>query len=186
MMTHIYQSIPQQFYYIILDSFLEFLQYRVPTDHLGQDLIIKNKLIIKYASNYNSDKQKLWSIIWDLLSTQVQNDVLNYIKVHQPTLQIEEWRNRFDYISLLDIIDATVHPFYLHNHDKEKTTEVLRSLVRSLSNDSYLTRKDHETFKAYFARYSTVFSYLSQLSKLLNELAPNEQQFIFNLYNYSF
>ena len=149
-----------------------------------KQLEAENKLIIKYSSNYNSDKQKLWSIIWDLLSTQVQNDVLNYIKVHQPTLQIEEWRNRFDYISLLDIIDATVHPFYLHNHDKEKTTEVLRSLVRSLSNDSYLTRKDHETFKAYFARYSTVFSYLSQLSKLLNESAPNEQQFIFNLFKY--
>ena len=38
------------------------------------------------------------------------------------------WKSRFDYISLLNIIDATVQPFYLHNHDADKTTEVLRGI----------------------------------------------------------
>ena len=142
---------------------------------------IINKLITKYSATYHSDKQKLWSIIWDLLSVPVQNDVVNYIRAQYPTIQDEEWKSRFDYISLLNIIDTTVHPFYLHNHDSDKTTEVLRSIVKSLSNDNYSTRKDHEKFRTYFARVSNAFSYLNQLAKLLNEPAQNEYQFIFNM-----
>ena len=111
----------------------------------------------------------------------IQNDVVNYIRAQYPTIQVEGWKNRYDYISSLNIIDATVHPFYFHNHDSDKTTEVLRSMVKSLSNDNYLTLKDHETFKAYFARISDAFSYLNQLSKLLNEPTQNEHQFIFNM-----
>ena len=152
----------------------ELLQYKAQIEK-------ENKLITKYSETYHSDKQKLWSIIWDLLSVPVQNDVVSYIRAQYPTIQVEGWKNRYDYISSLNIIDATVHPFYLHNHDSDKTTEVLRSMVKSLSNDNYLTRKDHETFKVYFARISNAFSYLNQLSKLLNEPTQSEHQFIFNM-----
>ena len=127
-----------------------------------------NKAIREHQANDLADRMSAFAKAVSLMEDAVLADVRAYVNRHHPNTTYDQWAARADFVELLNIIEATQHPFFLDYQDETTTKEMIRKLVLELTrNDRY--RRITETFSAFFDRYSKTKTYVNQAAVLLQD-----------------
>ncbi len=133
-----------------------------------KEIATVNKTIREHQVNDPADRMNAFGKAISLIEDAVLADVKAYVNRHHPNTVYDQWASRADVVELLNILEATQHPFYLDYQDEVSTKEMIRQLVLDLSKkDRY--RRATETFSEFFDRYSKTKSYLDQAAVILQD-----------------